>query len=421
MKEVYVERDLEKKVRKYLKRKEILAIVGARQCGKTTLMKRIFEGLENAMFITFEDREILELFAEDTNLFIKKYVEGIDYLFIDEFQYARKGGKILKFIYDTHSTKIIISGSSVAELSVQSLKFLVGRIFVFTLAPFSFGEFLRYRDSNLYAMLTKGGLTKKSVEFINRFYDEYVIYGGYPAVVLAGTEDEKAEVLKGIINTYLLREIKEIMQISDDYKVSKLIKALSLQIGGLVNYSELSQLTGFRQYELAKYMSVLRNTFVCLESRPFFRNKRKELVKAPRMYFLDNGFRNAAIGNFMDVGMRTDRGVLNENFVASEIFKAGIELHYWRTKAGAEVDFIAEKGGFTIPVEVKTVISNEKYTRSFRNFISDYKPRKGIILSRSFMKEAGLNGTDVIFAPLFSVAHALQGQPRGAQLPSPMP
>ena len=301
MKELYVERNLESKIRKYLKRKEIIAIVGARQCGKTTLMKHIFAGLENAKFISFDDRETLELFTDDTKLFIKKHVDGTDFLIIDEFQYAREGGRTLKFIYDTHDTKILISGSSVAELSVQSIKFLVGRIFIFTLAPFSFGEFLRHRDKDLYAVLSKGELTKTSVGMINRFYDEYAIYGGYPAVALAESEDEKIEVLKGIINTYLLREIKEIMQISDDYKVSKLIKALSLQIGGLVNYNELSQLTGFEYYELMKYMNVLRNTFVCIESRPFFRNKRKELVKATRIYFLDNGFRNAAINNIGDV------------------------------------------------------------------------------------------------------------------------
>jgi predicted AAA+ superfamily ATPase len=407
MKEIYIERELEQKISKYLGRKEIIAIVGARQCGKTTLMKHIFGSLENAKFISFDDRDVLELFSGDTKLFIKKYVEGTDFLFIDEFQYAKEGGKTLKFIYDTCDTKMIISGSSVAELSVQSIKFLVGRIFVFTLSPLSFGEFLRYEDKDLHEAFSRRGLTKASIDMINRIYDKHITYGGYPAVALAETDEEKKDVLKNIFNTYLLREIKEIMQISDDYKISKLIKALSLQVGSLVNYNELSQLTGFEYYELVKYLNVLKKTFVCIESRPFFRNKRKELVKAPRIYLLDCGFRNAAINNFGDLGTRADRGALNENFVASEIFKSGSSLQYWRTKAGAEVDFVVERDGLIIPVEVKTVLKEEKYTRSFRNFIIDYKPKKGAILSRSFARESKLDGSEISFAPLFSVSRVL--------------
>ena len=140
---MYIERILEEKIMRYLDKKEIIAIVGPRQCGKTTLMEHVFKKLREAKFISFEDREILELFVKDEKAFAELYVKNFNYLFIDEFQYAKEGGKKLKFIFDSYKTKIIISGSSASELSIQSIKYLVGRIFVFNLHPLSFKEFLQ--------------------------------------------------------------------------------------------------------------------------------------------------------------------------------------------------------------------------------------------------------------------------------------
>ena len=130
---MYIKRFLEEELNKYLGKKEIIAIVGPRQSGKTTLIRHFYENLKNAVFLDFEDRQTLELFNEDIESFIVLYAKKYDYLFIDEFQYAKDGGKNLKRIYDSCKTKIIISGSSASELSIQSIKFLVGRVFIFTL------------------------------------------------------------------------------------------------------------------------------------------------------------------------------------------------------------------------------------------------------------------------------------------------
>ena len=407
MGDFYIERFLEARIQKYMKRKEIIAIVGPRQCGKTTLMKHVFEHLKNAKFITFEDRDILEDFNNDVKLFIEKHVKGTDFLFIDEFQYAKEGGKQLKFIYDTQDTKIIISGSSSIDLSVQGLKYLVGRIFILTLAPLSFEEFLKYKDPPTYGLFGSLRPSASVVKWTNRAYDEYVLYGGYPEVALAKNEKEKAEILKNIYNVYLLREIREILQIGDDSKLIKLIKALSLQMGNLISYQELSSLTEYSYPELKKYINILRNTFICIESRPFFTNKRKELVKAPKFYFLDNGFRNVVIGNFQDMNKRPDVGALNESFVASEIFKKEIQLNYWRTNAGAEVDFVVEKDGNMIPIEVKTTIKKPRYGKSIKNFISAYKSESGFVLSRDYVGEAKVLGKTVRFLPLFMISRII--------------
>jgi len=403
---VYVKRDLEEKILKYLKRKEIIAIVGPRQCGKTTLMKHIYKSLKNTRFISFEDRDVLEMFVDDIKSFIQQYAEDVDYLFIDEFHYAKEGGKQLKYFYDHFNTKIIISGSSATELSIQGLRYLVGRIFIMNLHPFSFEEYLRYKDEKLYLLYKKKAFSQPVIARINKHYEEFILYGGYPRVAISDNETEKREVLKNIYNTYFLKEVKEIFQLSEDFKLSKLIKSLALQIGGQINYNELSSLTGFDYSDLLKHLNILIKTFICVESRPFFTNKRKEIVKSPKMFFLDNGFRNLVINNFQEIKNRPDAGALNENFVASEIVKKNMELQYWKTKAGAEVDFVVEKNSKIIPLEVKSTLNSPKITRSFRNFLNEYKSNKGLIFSYALNEK--LKGKQlVIFSPLFSIAHSI--------------
>jgi len=405
---MYIERFLEMQIRKYLDRKEIIAIVGARQCGKTTLMNHVYDDIKGKkQFITFEDRDILELFVKDVKGFIEKHVKNVDFLFIDEFQYAKEGGKQLKFIYDTQKTKIIISGSSATELSIQSIKYLVGRILVFQLSPLSFEEYLRFKNERLFGIYEKGNFSEPIIKEINEHYEEFAIYGGYPRVVLSKDNNEKEYILKNIYNTYFLKEIKEILQLSEDFKLSKLIKVLALQTGGLINYNELSSATGFDYHDLLKHINILKKTFICIESRPFFTNKKKELVKAPKLYFLDNGLRNFVIKNFQKSGDRPDLGSLNENFIASELAKSEIDLKYWRTKVGAEVDFVLEKNGEIIPVEVKSILNSPKITRSFRNFIELYKSKRGFILSRNYLHKKRINKTEIFFYPLFNINSVL--------------
>lgn len=401
---MYVKRFLEMELRRYLDKKEILAVVGPRQSGKTTLLKHIFEGLKNAVFLTFEDREVLELFNEDIKSFIDLYVKNYKYLFIDEFHYAQEGGKNLKYIYDTYKTKVIISGSSVSGLSIHGIKYLVGRIFVFNLHPFSFEEFLNFKEPRLYNdIYIKRKLTRPIIDKILPYFYEFCTFGGYPRVIIANNKEEKEIILRDIYNTYFLKEIKEVLNLPDDHKLSKLIHAFSLQIGNIINYNELSDLTGFRYKDLLNHINILEKTFICLRSRPFFTNKRTELVKAPKIFFLDNGFRNVVIKNFQLIKNRQDKGSLYENFVASELIKAGIDVKYWRSKSKAEVDFIIEKNGIIIPTEVKLGLIKPKITKSFHSFINSYRPKNAYILSERLWHE----DKKVKFRPIFYVEKML--------------
>ena len=406
---MYVQRKCEKKVTKYLRTREIIAIVGPRQCGKTTLLRHIFDDLQNAVYLDFEERENLELFEEDIDSFVQSHVKNHDFLFIDEFQYAGEGGKKLKYIFDRHEIKIIISGSSSSELTIKSLQYLVGRVFVFHLYPFSFEEFLSYKNEQVlndfyYNPSHSGPIIKK----INSYLDEFMLFGGYPRVTIADDDEEKRLVLKNIYDTYFLKEIKTIFNLASDFKLSRILNALALQVGGIVNYNELSALVGMNYQELLKHLNVLQKTFITVESRPFFTNKRTELVKSPKIFFIDNGLRNAVIKNFQLLKKRTDSGSLRENFAASELIKKDIDLRYWRSKSKAEVDFVIEQNGAIIPVEIKSALLKPQIPRSFASFIAKYQPEKAYIACEALFADKMVEKTEIHWPPLYHVPTILK-------------
>lgn len=396
----YIKRDLEQTITQHLTTPEIIAILGPRQSGKTTLMRHIFETLENALFLSFEDRKLLELFVEDEKTFAELYAKNNRYLFIDEFQYAKEGGQKLKYIYDHYpETKIFISGSSAPGLTIHGIKYLVGRIFVFNLYPLSFEEFLRYKDEKLFGVYLekkeaiKAHIFKNSklpevsaalLEMLNEVYDEYLIYGGYPRVAVSTTNEEKKTVLKNIYSTYFLREIKDVLGLTTDFSLSKLIKALSLQLGGLISYNSLGEVSGFDYKELLAHLNILEKTFICKRVPPFFTNKRTEIIKVPKVYFFDSGFRNTIIDDFRAYEIRQDTGKLNENFIFAQLTYAGKEVKFWRSKAKAEVDFILDKEGL-IAIESK---SGGRMTKSVRSFKEKYKSDKTIIACRDILEES---------------------------------
>jgi predicted AAA+ superfamily ATPase len=149
---------------------------------------------------------------DDIKAFAEPHVQGQDFLFIDEFQYAADGGKNLKYIYDHFPVKIFITGSSSTELSLQRIQYLVGRIFVFNLYPFSFKEYLLYTEPKLAQLIDgRPEIGLEIIKRVNSHYADFQIYGGYPRVVLSSTNKEKETVIKNIFNTYLLREINQIL------------------------------------------------------------------------------------------------------------------------------------------------------------------------------------------------------------------
>ena len=411
---MYYKRKLENTILEYLDKKEILAIVGPRQSGKTTLLKKIQIGLKNSVFLNFEDKEVLELFETDIKNFAKKYFNNYKYIFIDEFQHSKNGGKNLKYLYDFYDkNKIIISGSSAIDLTIYAIKFLVGRIFVFNLYQLDFEEFLNFKQQDLLSVYLdyKKDLDLKygKINFLNisttlnnqfnKILEEFLLWGGYPRVVLAKDEKEKRIILKNIYNTYFLRDIRDTLGLIDDFKLAKLIKALSIQAGQLVEYNELGQISGYDYLTLKKYLNILEKTFICMPLVPFFQNKRKEIVKNPKLYFFDTGIRNYIVNDFKNLSDRADASSLYENFVFNQLTKQEIIINFWRTKAGAEVDFILEINAEKVPLEIKSNLKKAVLTKSLNAFMEDYKSKYAIVLSKEFDKPIKKNANKIYFLP----------------------
>lgn len=408
----YITREIESLIQKHLKTPQIIAIVGPRRSGKTTLLNNLKSKLKKSVYLNFEDQKILELFQKDIDGFIKLYLnEEVDHLFLDEFQYAQFGGKKLKYIYDFHpGKKIIISGSSVIDITIEAVKYLVGRITALNLFQFSFSEFCGVKNKSLRTIFEELKIKRQNLEpltisepLINEFstlLEEYILWGGYPEVVLQDDLELKKSYLNNIYSIFFLREVRDLLSLAEDYKLKLLLKSVALQTGNVAVYQELALQSALTIPTVKRYLNFFEKTFISFPVFPYFTNKRTELIKNPKQYFFDTGFKNAVVDNFIKLDSRNDAGFLKENFAALSLMREG-KLNYWRTKMGAEVDFILEKGTTLVPVEIKSFLVKEKISRSLASFITKYKPEDVIVFSNVLTGKQLFNGTKVHFYPLF--------------------
>jgi predicted AAA+ superfamily ATPase len=173
--------------------------------------------------------------------------------------------------------------------------------------------------------------------------------------------------------------------LTTDFNLAKLVKALSLQLGGLISYNSLAEVSGLDYKGVLTHMNILEKTFICKMVPPFFTNKRTELIKAPKIYFFDNGLRNSIIDDFKPANLRQDIGHLNENLIFSQLTYSGIDVKYWRSKSKAEVDFIININSNLFALESKT--TPKCATKSLRSFREKYKPHKSVILCSDTIKQ----------------------------------
>jgi uncharacterized protein len=414
---MYIRRELEKEIMPFLKRKEALAIVGPRQAGKTTflefLQKHLKEKKKNGRFFTFEKRADLELFQDSIEDF-KDIITEYEYVVIDEFQYAKEGGQKLKYLYDTTKVKFIVSGSSSLDLTLQTGKYMVGRMLYFSLFPLSFREFLSMKDKELFGLLEQRlpgrqlfqfsmerGFGNTIHERLAKMLEAYVVYGGYPAVVISSSEQEKKKVLEGITEQYLLREIRGLLHLATEDELLRLSKLLAAQIGNMITYEELSNASGLQYKEVRRHLQVLEKTFIIQLILPFFVNRRTELTKNPKAYFFDMGMRNFLLSDFRDFPARNDKGALMENYALTALsrYQSAQKLKYWRTKSKAEVDFIVEHEQQVYPIEIK-YISKRVIGKSLHSFIDKFSPKTAFVLTRDYFAEEQVKNTAVKFMPL---------------------
>ena len=414
-----IQRDLLDKLKSHLDRKEISFIVGPRQAGKTTLMLILKSYLEkrgeNTVFLSLDIENDKQYFVSQDTLIRKIKLEVGDkraFVFIDEIQRKENAGVFLKGIYDMGlAYKFIISGSGSVELKEKIHESLAGRKRMFELSTLSFEEFVNFKTGYKY----KDNLSEyfsvdqhKAVQLL----DEYLNFGGYPAVVLEDLQKEKEEIINEIYQSYMEKDISYLLKVKKTEDFTNSVKVLSAQIGCLLNVSEVSRTLGISQKTVKDYLWYLQKTFIVERVAPFFRNIRKEITRAPVFYFYDLGLRNFAVGLFGNVNNFRDKGILFENFVFNILREktknTSAKVNFWRTKDGAEVDFIINYALEPIPVEVKYQnLRRVELSRSFRNFIEKYRPKKAFITNLSFEETIKINGTEVIFLPYYKLLRFL--------------
>src|SRR3989338_795584 len=375
-----IKRDLFKSMRTHLSQKEITLIIGPRQAGKTTLMKALEWGLrqngEKTLFLSLDIETDSRFFASKVSLLQKIQLEigaAKGYVFIDEIQRKENAGLFLKGIYDMDLPyKFIVSGSGSLELKEKIHESLAGRKRVFELGTVSFEEFVHFKSQYRYE--------NKLHEFFDLhpaqariFLEEYINFGGYPRVITAETRFEKQKINAEIFQSYIEKDISYLLNVQKTENFTALVRLIASQIGNLVNYSELSATLGLSHETVKHYLWYLEKTFVLKKVTPFFSNIRKELTKSPSYYFCDSGMRNYIAGTMGNSLEGSDAGFVFQNFVFGLLQKhlpVGLQtINFWRTKDGAEVDFVVSLGDRLLPIEVKfQEMKKPAVSRSFRSF-----------------------------------------------------
>jgi len=394
--------------------RKITLLVGARQVGKTTLLRALHEeictkGKKRGLFLdldVFSNFEKVGSFDRLVNfLKLNGYEEGqrdFFYLFLDEVQRHPEMGMVMKNAYDAlANVKIYASGSSSIAIKDQAQESLAGRKNITYIYPLDFEEYLLFLDDKSaigqlanVGKLRGGGLEKIAGK-LRGHLDGFLTFGGYPDVALQKTEKGKIAAIESIFDLYIKRDLMEYLKAGDVLRVKKLLEYLAINHGQKMKYDEVCSVCSLSYAEAKEYLETLEETQIISAISPFFTNKNKELVKVPKVYFLDSGARNYFMNNFNRLDMRGDAGALLEGHVLAEIVKASggkAAVNFWQDKNRREVDFIISKEKM-VPVEVKfkPALKRDDFI-GIRRFMADYSDvKKGYIVSMGQMgREDGI-------------------------------
>jgi len=364
-------RTIENTIKDKIDSGKAIILVGARQVGKTTLLKSILENKEY-LFLDADDPSTRSLLQSPTTEQIRTILGGYKYVFLDEAQRIPGIGITLKIITDQFKgVQLFVSGSSSFDLGNLLNEPLTGRKWEYELFPISWEEYEN-----------KIGFVKAEQQVENR-----LLFGLYPEVI--NNQGNERETLKNLVNSYLYRDILAFSDIRKPEILEQLLLALALQMGNEVNYNELSQLIGINKITVQKYIDILEKGYIVFRLFSFSRNLRNEIKQNRKIYFYDNGIRNMIIGDFKPLNLRLDKGALWENFLVSERRKQNIykdtfaKMYFWRTKQQQEIDFVEEKDGRISAYEFKW----NKIKTKFPQIFLDTYGTKGVVIDRNNFRE----------------------------------
>jgi uncharacterized protein len=397
---------------KHLKEKEVSLIVGPRQAGKTTLMKLLMHELtkqnQPSLMLNLDIEEDKKYFDSQEHLLRKIRLElgNQGYVFVDEIQRKENAGLFLKGLYDMDLPyHWIVSGSGSLELKEKIHESLAGRKRVFELSTLSWEEWVDYRTSYRFEQ-NLGEFMELEATKTKALLEEYLSFGGFPRIVLEQELSEKRKIMSELYESYLLKDLVELLGIQKTEEFTGLARLMASQMGKMVNKQELSSNLGLHIHTINHYLWYMEKTFFIEKVTPFYRNIRKEICKAPVYYFSDLGMRNFALGLFGSSAPLLSDGFLFQNFVFHRlkdwVRDTSWQIHYWRTTNKAEVDFVVDQGVELIPVEVKFQnLLKPNPGRSLLSFLAQYQPKKAYIIHLGKEMRRMEGDTELVFLPFY--------------------
>ena len=354
---------------KFFRGKAII-VVGPRQVGKTTLLKMLANEYDRKVLVwNCDEPDVRRKLAEPTSTMLGNETAGYDIVFIDEAQRVQNIGITLKLLIDNYPGKqVVVTGSSAIELSNSINEPLTGRKYEYALFPFSVEELVK----------------ENGIQEERRLLERRLIYGAYPEVV--NNPGEERETLTNLVSSYLYKDIFALQDVRKPEIIEQLLQALALQVGSEVSFNELGRLLGLNSVTVQRYIDLLEKSYVIFHLRSFSRNVRSELKKSRKIYFCDNGVRNALIGDYKPLALRTDTGALWENYLISERMKHNAynafygKSYFWRTQQQQEVDYIEDYDGVLHAYEFKW--SGTKQPRLTDTFMKNYPDHTFKVVNR---------------------------------------
>ena len=339
---VMIERILYKNIEDKLFKGKVIVLSGARQVGKTTLLKQILRNKEGVLWLNGDEIQVQNLFNNASADRLLSEFRTNKIVILDEAQRIKDIGLRLKLIADADSDiQMIATGSSAFDLANKVNEPLTGRKWEYQMFPLSFGEMVEHH-----------GKLKEM-----RMMPRRIVYGYYPEVVT--NEGNEVEILKLLTDAYLYKDILSWENIKHPDKLQTLLRALAYQVGSQVSFNELSQMCSLDSKTVERYITLLEQCYIIFRLPSFSRNLRHELKASRKIYFYDNGIRNALIADYNAPEIRQDIGALWENFVISERMKSNeyyrrwVNRYFWRTTQQQEIDYLEEGSGMLHAYEIK--------------------------------------------------------------------
>lgn len=364
-----IQRTLEQTIKERLFGGKTILILGPRQVGKTTLARKLSNLFPAQMlWLTGDDSETVQVLQKASLARLRALISNKTFIIIDEAQRIPGIGTTLKLLHDNlPELQVMITGSSALDLMEQTNEPLTGRKWEYLMLPLSFGELVAH-----HGLIEERGMLHHRL-----------VYGSYPEII--NTPGNERELLNLLSNAYLYKDLFRLEQLKKPALLENIVRALAFQVGNEVSYNELAQLVGAAPQTVEKYIELLEKAYIVFRLPALSRNERNEIRKSRKIYFYDNGVRNAVIGNFSLLESRTDVGALWENYLVSERRKK-IEYdrtfarsYFWRTVNQQEIDYLEELDGKFRVCEFKW--SPKAKVRFPSTFLAKYSVEETLVIT----------------------------------------